>query len=201
MIEVYEDTNIDFTSLNMLSTMQLQEIAETICADALERARPPATRSKDKRSLKELLQDPTFLQRFKVGLAKGLVNLLAAHDERILSAYHFKETPRSYIQTQARFVPTMKTNLLILVRSRSAALHVLATALDEALVREIHKLPLPPSLLDQHETLLNPIFITEADMAQHKGYAMLVSSALVPPLTIWRRDEAKYQPQKAVFSR
>jgi hypothetical protein len=126
-----------------------------------------------------------------VGLAKGLVNLLAAHDERILSAYLFKEATRSYIQTETRSVPTTKTNLLILVRNRSAALHVLATALDQALVREIHKLPLPSSLLDQHETLLNPIFITEADMAQHKGYALLLSSALVPPLTIWRRDEAE----------
>ena len=188
MIEVYEDTKIDFTSLNMLSTMQLQEIAETICADALERAQPPATRSRHQNSLKDLLQNPTFLQRFKVGLAKGLVNLLAVHDERVLSAYLFKETARSYTQTEARLLPPAKTNLLILVRNNSAALHVLATALDEALVREIHKLPLPPSLLNQHETLLNPIFITEADMARHKGYAMLLSSALVPPLTIWRRD-------------
>ena len=188
MFGVYEDTKIDFTSLNMLSTMQLQEIAETICADALECARPPTTRSRHESSLKDLLQNPTFLQRFKVGLAKGLVDLLAAHDERVLSAYLFKETARSYTQTESRLLPPVKTNLLILVRNRSAALHVLATALDEALVREVQKLPLPPSLLNQHETLLNPVFITEADMAQHKGYAMLLSSALVPPLTIWRRD-------------
>lgn len=188
MIGVYEDTKMDFTSLSMLSTMQLQEIAETICADALERARPPATRSRHKSSLKDLLQSPNFQQRFKVGLAKGLVNLLAAHDERVLSAYLFQETTRSYTPAEARSAPTAKTNLLILVRNRSAALHVLATSLDQALVREIHKLPLPSSLLDRHETLLNPIFITEADMTQHKGYAMLLSSAFVPPLTIWRRD-------------
>lgn len=186
MIGLYEDTEIDFTDLSMWSIIQLEEIAETICMNALDRARPPALRATHKADLAELLQEPTFLQRFKVGLAQGMIHLLAAHGDQVLAAYLFNETTNTFTQTAALPSSTAVTHLLFLVNKRSAALYVLADALDKALVREVSKLP--PSPLSQHESLLNPLFITTADVAEHKGYAMLLSSAMSPPLTIWKRE-------------
>lgn len=186
MIGVNEGERVNFTDLKMLSIFQLQDIAETIFADAVERASPPTNRSTHNCSLEERLQDPTFRQRVKIGLAKGLVELVAAHDEHVLSAYLFEGITDLYPQIETCSSPETKTHLLILVSKRSAALYVLVTALDEAFVREVRKLL--PSLSNQQESLLNPIFITEADVAQYKGYAMLLSSANVSPLIIWRRN-------------
>jgi len=186
MLGVNEGERVNFTGIKLMSMFQLQDIAETIFADALERAWPPTNRSTHNRSLEEQLQDPTFRQRVKVGLAKGLVELVAAHDEHVLSAYLFEGITDLYPQIETCSSPEIKTHLLILVSKRSAALYALVTALDEAFVREAQKLL--PLLANQQESLLNPIFITEADVAQHKGYALLLSSAHVSPLTIWGRD-------------
>lgn len=186
MIGVKKGERVNLTNLKMLSMFQLQDIAETIFADALERAWPPTNRFMHNCSLEERLRDPTFRQRVKIGLAKGLVELVAAHDEHVLSAYLFGGMTELYPQIEAYSSPESKTHLLILVRKRSAGLHALVTALDEAFVREAQELL--PSLANEQESLLNPIFITEADAAQHTGYAMLLSSAHVSPLTIWRRD-------------
>lgn len=185
MIGVYEDTEISLTDLSMLSIIQLEDIAETICVNALERAHHTAARPPQKEELAELLQEPTFLQRFKVGLAQGMAHLLAVQDDRVLAAYLFDET-NTFRQTAAHSTSPAATHLLFLVSQRSAALYVLAEALDKALVREVGKLPSSP--LNQGESLLNPLFITQADVTEHKGYAVLLSSALAPPLTIWKRE-------------
>lgn len=186
MVEACVNTRTGTNNLAILNMVQLQEIAETICVDALERAYPPPTRSKPSRDRQKLLQDPSFLQRFKVGLANGLTASLAAYDHRVLSASLFEGTLNPYSQTAFCSPAENNTHLLILVSKRSAALCVLATALDQALVREIQKLL--PSLSKQQRLSLNPIFITEADVMQHKGYAMLLSSTFVPPLTVWKQN-------------
>ena len=183
MIGLYENKEIDFTELGMLSIMQLEEIAETICLNALEHARPPTAHATPKA---DLLQEPTFLQRFKVGIAQGMTHLLATHDTRVLAAYLYDETSNTLTQTATYSTSAAMTHLLFLVSMRSAALYVLAEALDKALVREVNKLPSSP--LNQDDSLLNPLFITQADVAENKGYAMLLSPALASRLTIWKRE-------------
>lgn len=182
MVEVNESKEEAFSGLSMI---QLQDIAETICGNALDRAYPPVHPSRSKSRLEALLQDSTFLQRFIMGMARETACLLAANDNRVLSIYLFQESTNSHTYTEASSSLGVKIHLLILVRNRSAALHALASALDQALLREVHKQPV--SLLNLDESLLNPLFITEADVAQQKGYAILLSSAMVPPLNIWKR--------------
>ena len=187
MMMVRDETEVAFADLNM---MHLQDIVETICSHALDRAYLPTARVKIKRSNEERpFQDMLFLKRLRVGLMQGAAYLLASSDDRVLSVYLIEETTQSTSPAEIDPATIAKTNLLILVRSRSAALNALAEALDQALVREVAKLP--ESALIDHDSLLNPIFITEADVVQHKGYAMLLSSALAPPLIIWQRDEAE----------
>jgi hypothetical protein len=184
VVKVRENKVMEATGLNM---MQLQGIAETICARALERARPPTSFIKDKPGLEELLQDPTFVQRFKVGLARGAADLLAANDNRVYSVYLLEASAALPMRLDASSSSTPNIHLLVVVEQRSAALHALATALDQALIREVRKFP--ASALLEDKSLINPLFITEKEVAQHKGYAMLLSSAHRPLLTIWKRKE------------
>lgn len=182
MSSVRQSTVVEFSGFSMT---QLQDSARVICDNALERAWPPAIGSRRKRQLKELLQDRTFLQRFKKGLAEGAADILAANDERVQSVHLFEETA---VPTETYPPPPSRIQLLILVTARSAALDALTSALDQALIREVRNLPV--SLLSHDESLLNPLIITEANARQHQGYAMLLYSTYPPPLTIWKRDEA-----------
>lgn len=140
MSTVRQRTAVEFSGLSM---MQLQDTAKNICDNALERARPPVIGSRHKRQLKELLQDWTFLQRFKKGLAEGAADLLAAHDERVLSVHLFEKMALPHVQTQTYYPPTLKVQLMMVVKARSAALDALTSALDQTLAREVCKLPAP----------------------------------------------------------
>lgn len=184
MAKALEDEAIEATRFN---TMQLQDITETICAKALERARPSAALTKEKPALEELLQDPTFIQRFKVGLAYEAANLLAASDNRVYSIYLLEASATLPMRRDASSSSTPNIHLIVLVEQRSAALHALATALDQALVREVRKFP--ASALLEDKSLINPLFITEKEVAQRKGYAVLLSSTHRPILTIWKRGK------------
>jgi len=183
MIDLCEEKQQDFINLNM---MELQEIAAVLCANALERVRETAVYTTQEMDWVEWLQEPHCLQRFKIELAQGMASLLAAHDDRVLAAYLFDETANTFVPTATAPLAAAATHLLFLVSRRSAALYVLADALDKALVRELNKLS--TSILNQDESLVNPLFITKADVAEGKGYAVLLSSALAPPRTIWQRD-------------
>lgn len=171
---------------NETGTMQLQDVAEMICDYALERAYAPCTRSKRRCKLEQLLADWAFVQRFRVGLAQGVANVLAAYDERVLAVYLFGETGVARKENGESARPEMTVQLLVLVSARSAALDALGAALGQALAREVRKLA-GPSLKEQ-DTLLNLTVITEEDVAQRKGLALLFSAAFNPPLAIWTRD-------------
>lgn len=166
--------------------MQLQDIAETICNAALKRAYAPLPHSQRNAVRNDFLYDPSFLQRLRVGLAQGTANVLAAYDERVLSAHLLAETRLPHGKMEAPAAPDVTARLLVLVSARSAALDALGAALDQALARELRKLPAP--LLDGQDSLLNPTFIVEDDIAQRKGLAVLFTAAFEPPLMIWQRD-------------
>lgn len=166
--------------------MQLQDIAEIVYDYALKQAYAPITPSKRKPTPDEFLQDPAFRQRLRVGLAQGVANVLAAYDERVLSAHLVAEMGIPHEEAEVCTLPDATVWLLVLVSARSAALDALGAALDQALAREVRKLPAP--LLNQQGPLLNPTFITENDVAHRKGLAVLFSPAFDPPLTIWKRD-------------
>lgn len=166
--------------------MQLQDVAETICDYALERAYAPCTRSKRQRKLQQLLGDWAFVQRFRVGLAQGVANVLAAYDGRVLSVYLFGDTDVARAENGESARPELTVQLLVLVSTRSAALDALGAALGQALAREVRKLAGP--VVGEQESLLNLTVITEDDVAQRKGVGLLFSAAFNPPLTIWTRD-------------
>lgn len=182
-----EDTKGAKIHLPDIDMMPLQDIAEMICDYALKRACAPDTRATNSLALEELFKDATFQERFRVGLAHGAVNVLAAYDQHILSAYLFADTAIPRDELKAPALSDVAMRLLVLVSARSAALDALAAALDQALIREVRELPL--ALTGKVETILNPTIVTEKDVQQRKGFGVLFSSAYAPPLTIWKRDE------------
>lgn len=166
--------------------MQLQDVAETICDYALERAYAPCNRSKRKRKLEQLFRDWAFVQRFRVGLSQGVAKVLAESDERVLAVYLFGDMGVAREQNGESGRPELTVQLLVLASTRSAALDALGTALGQALAREVRKLA-GPDVYEQ-KSLLDLTVITEDDVAQRKGLALLFSAAFNPPLAIWMRD-------------
>ena len=161
----------------------LQETAETIQMDALQYAHTKSTQSIQAADLAELLQRHDFFDQFKLGMAERIADTLAAHDEHVQAIYYFDPYLNADAETET-FAPLDATvNLLVLVESKSAALESFITALDGALTQQVRKLPSP--LLVSLASILNAILITQEDVAQRRGYAVLLSSMFLKPRQVY----------------
>lgn len=181
-------------SLSGATPIRLQDIAETIYCEAVSRVRGVTTPTQPRPDLEQLLQDGAALQKLTFGLAEGMANVLAASDERVLSVHYFEEDARPDERPEREGAAGSKIHLLVLVRSRSAALEALAAALDGALtdaVRDLSSLP-----LDRHASLLNPVLITEEEVEQRRGLALFLAPASTSLLTVWERERPAGQNNK-----
>lgn len=161
----------------------LQETAETIQADAIQYARSMANWPVRGNGLEDLLQRHDFVNYFKFALAERTAATLAAHDQEIQAVYYFDPNLNPDAAAEV-FVPLEATvNLLVLVGARSAALESFISALDGALTRQANRLPAP--LFASLASILNPILITADDVAQKRGYAVLLSSPFLKPRQVW----------------
>ena len=161
----------------------LQEVAETIMIDALQHAHTMFTQPMRAADLAEVLQRNDFIDHFKFGLAERVANTLAAHDEHVQAIYYFDPNLNSDSEIET-FAPLDATvNLLVQVETKSAALESFIAALDEALTKEARKLPSP--LYASLVSILNAILVTEADVDQRRGYAILLSSMYLKPRQVW----------------
>jgi hypothetical protein len=174
------------TSISAMNPIQLQDITETIYAGAVARARVAVPPAQPEPSLEQLLQDGSFRQRLKIGLAEGVANILAASDERVLSVHYYEESAPLQRGAERHLPADPTVHLLVLVRVRSAGLDALVTALDRALTDTVRAIQSP--LTGRHASLLNPVLITQEDVAQRRGCAVLLSLAYQALLTIWERD-------------
>jgi len=165
------------------SVTSLQEVAETIQIDALQYAHTKFTQPIRATDLAEVLQRNDFIDYFKFGLAERIANTLAAHDEHVQTIYYFDPNLNSDADTETYAPLDANVNLLVQVESKSAALESFIAALDEALVQQARKLPSPP--FASLASILNAILITEEDVDQGRGYAVLLSSIYLRPRQVW----------------
>ena len=166
-----------------LSVTSLQEVAETIQIDALQHAHTRCTPSIHAADLAELLQRNDFIDHFKFGMAERIANTLAAHDEHVQAIYYFDPNLNSDAESETYAPLDASVNLLVQVKSKSAASESFIAALDEAMTKEARKLtsPLFASLM----SILNAILVTENDVEQRRGYAILLSSVYLKPRQVW----------------
>ena len=161
----------------------LQEVAETIQIDALQHAHTRFTQPMRAADLEEVLQRNDFIDHFKFGLAERISRTLAAHDEHVQAIYYFDPNLSSDAETETYAPLDVTVNLLVQVETKSAALDSFIAALDEALTQEARKLPSP--LYASLVSILNAILITEEEVDQRRGYAILLSSMYLKPLQVW----------------
>ena len=164
------------------SITSLQEAAETIQIDALQHAHTRSIQPICPAGLAEMLQQHDFFNQFKFGLARRIADMLAAHDEQVKAIYYFDPNLNPDSETEAYIPLDASVNLLVLVESKSAALESFIAALDGALTEQIRKLPSPH--LANLASILNAILITEEDVEQRRGYAVLLSSMYLKPRQI-----------------
>lgn len=165
--------------------VNLQEIAGTICHDAIEQTRakfPPKERNLP---LSELLPRPEFFERFKYNLARGVANALGTYDPRIKAVYLADPALNPDAETEDELPLDTEVHLLIQVEANSAALESFIASLDQALIQYIDDQASP--LVSKVGSMLNTILITQDDITHRRGFAALVSSIYAPPVRIWRR--------------
>ena len=167
------------------SVTSLQEAVETIEIDALQHAHTKCTHPLRAADLAELMQRHDFVDHFKFGLAVRIANMLAAHDEHVQAIYYFDPDLNSDAQTETYAALDATVNLLILVESKTAALESFIAALDVALTHQASKLPSP--LYASLVSILNAILITQEDVDQRRGSAVLLSSMYLKPRQVWQR--------------
>lgn len=177
------ETKLDTPAVQFAS---LQEAAETIRDNALDQARSKLPLPQRSLSEEELLLRRDFVESFKHGLAIGASQAISANDQRVQALYLFEETTNPDAETEENLPVDMTVHLLVLVKSNSAALESFIAALDRALAQAISVLPLP--ILTGRTSILNVVPITEDDVENGRGYAVLLTSLFAPPLRIWQRQ-------------
>ncbi len=176
------DTKIDVPQPQI---SQLQETAETLQHDALLWARTKLPLLQQEMDLEDLLQQHDFVNRFKYKLAQGVAHVIAANDQRVQAAYLFEESSNPDAATEEHLPLDGTVHLLVKVATNSAALKAFIDSLDRALVATVGALP--AALFAGRTHILDVIPVTEEDVANGRGYAVLLSSIYAPPLKLWQR--------------
>ena len=163
----------------------LQEVAETIRTDALALAQERLTGAIRGLELKRLFRYPDFVDTFKHGLASGVANALSANDPHVEAIYTYDPSANPDSELGNDLPVDATVHMLVKVQSPSPALEAFIAALDRALTAELKSLPSPK--FAQRESILDVNLITEKDIEQGRGYAVILSSMFAPPLKVWQR--------------
>jgi hypothetical protein len=163
----------------------LQEVVETIREDALILAQDRLTDAMRGQDFKYLFRRPDFADNFKYGLAAGVAMALSDNDPQVEAVYTYEPSanPDSELGNDVPVDATV--HLLVKVQASSAALTAFIAALDRALTAELKNLSSPQ--LAQRESVLDVNLITDKDIEEGRGYAVLLSSVFAPPLKVWQR--------------
>ena len=168
-----------------ICVLPLDEVAETIRDDALEIANERLSAPFKGLELKRLLRRPDYVDNFKYGLALGVANMLSANDPQVQAVFLYEpsDNPDSELGSDLPVEGTV--HILVVVKSPSAALKALIASLDRALTASLMSLPSPA--FAERESLLDANLLTQADIEQGRGYALLLSSMFAPPIRVWQR--------------
>ncbi len=165
----------------------LAEAAETIQDNALNLARKKMRPREQDAGLEKLLDRRDFVDYFKYALAQEVAQVIATFDQHVQAVYLFEETANPDAETEDYLSNVDLTiHLLASVTSTSAALESFVTSIDRALTDVLKELP--SDAFAKRTSILNVIPITESDIEEGRGYAVLLSSIFARPLRIWQRD-------------
>jgi len=171
--------------VHRIEVTRLFEVAETIRDDALEWAQSGLGILDRGLALQDLFEQPRFVDRFRYGLAKGVAESIAANDQRVQAIYLFDNELTSDIETGCELPIEVAVHQLALVSAPSAALQSFVISLDRALVECLQELPV--RLYRERERILDVKLVTEYDVENRIGYAILLGSIHSPALEIWKR--------------
>jgi hypothetical protein len=165
----------------------LEDTAETIKEIALKQATMKVRPRDWQNDLTKLLARRDFVAYFNDALSLEVAKVIASYDKRVQAVYLFKESANPDAQTED--YPSsmdLTIHLLTLVTSASAALEAFITSLDRTLTEALNDLP--SEQFAGRTSYLNVVPITEVDIEERRGYAVLLSSIYARPLKIWQRE-------------
>jgi hypothetical protein len=165
----------------------LEDVAETIRDDAVEGARLKLSPFQSDLSLEHLLENDSFVDYFKYGLASGIASALAANDTHVQAVYVYDPSANPGGEAGGSMPVEVTTHLIAKVSRSSAALEAFIASLDKALVRSLKSLPSP--LIQSRTYILDVTIVTAEDVQRRVGYAALLSSMFAPALKIWERAD------------
>ena len=152
----------NWSEISPPAVTSLQEIAETICQDALIEARLKMAPKLRALPLTDLLQRQDFVEYVKFHIATSLAKEIAAGDALVQTIYYFDPDSNPDDQTESSRPIDPTINLLVVVTEKTAALSAYFKVLDNALSQAIQQTS--PGIFTK--SLLNPILITEADISE-----------------------------------
>lgn len=165
----------------------LEKAAYTIRDNAIKRAQRKFPARLQKVELAELLGYRNFVDYFRHAIAQEVAQVLAAYDQHIQAVYLFEESTNPDAETED-YLPhvDLTIHLLVKVTSGSAALEAFITSLDRALTEVLRELPSP--VFATYTSFLDVIAVTQRDILDGRGYAVLLSSIYAPPQIVWQRQ-------------
>lgn len=186
---MYKDISLpeEGVQIGIKPVSSLIETAETVRSNAVELARSKLMPREQSEDLKILLLRKDFVEYLKHALAQELAQVIATFDQRVEAVYLFDESTNPGASTED--YPTaqdLTIHMLTLVTSDSAALEAFTISLDRAMTQVLNELP--SQAFTDRTSFLNFLPITENDIVERRGYAVLLSSIFAPPLKIWQRQ-------------
>ena len=172
--------------LDKKQVSSLLETAETILDNALNLARKKLLPRDQDADLTKLFERRDFLDYFKYILAQEVAQVIATYDQRVQAVYLFEESANPDAETEEylQFVD-LTIHLLALVTSASAALEAFVASLDRSLTEVLSELP--SNAFARRTSFLDVLPVTESNIEEGRGYAVLLSSIYARPLKIWQR--------------
>jgi len=157
----------------------LDEIAETLCVDALTYA-GEKTRHASGDPAKHL-QNPSFFGYFKYSLVAGLAKVLGAAHHHVQAVYWIDPDANTDADDSSVFDITL--HMVALVAAATDGLEELITALDGALPLCLNHLPSPA--LAERTSVLSVSVVTQEELQFNIGNAALLKSSFGAPIQVW----------------
>jgi len=173
---------VEFTTLSMAPS-DVTNIAEEALNQALTFCAQKMCLSDSDAVLDHLRQgDCTARRYYDYALARGIATQLGtlAKDVRGIYIYDYDATPEDACFGDAS---SPLVHLIVWAERKTAALHSLASALDQALVRLYADRVGTPGL----RNLLDVQVVDDADVEHRVGYGAMLSSLYRRPIQIWER--------------
>jgi len=165
---------------------EMAELAEGIIEDAIQQANSRQGALPEEGSIDVLLSRREYLETFRYGLAKGITEAIVENDVRVLEVFSFEPNANPDAETEENLPLDGNVDLIALVESRSAGLDAFTNSLDRALTGRINELSAP--VYTKCSSLLDVKYVTQEDVNQGKGFAVLLKSIFSPPIRIWQRE-------------